>query len=149
MHSAKNGISTSQKCIGRLTPLIDAEPKLINTATTIDRIGRLQNLSEALNNVSLSLKVWDMQLRRLSKLDGAGEAIGNIEESCHRLTLLCMQKGQLQAWERDIKTTAVYLQKLESKVSAAKEEYQNLLIESGTCPLCGADTTQFKLKEVV
>ncbi len=149
LHSAKNGISTSQKCIGRLTPLIDAEPKLINTATTIDRIGRLQNLSEALNNVSLSLKVWDMQLRRLSKLDGAGEAIGNIEESCHRLTLLCMQKGQLQAWERDIKTTAVYLQKLESKVSAAKEEYQNLLIESGTCPLCGADTTQFKLKEVV
>ena len=113
------------------------------------RVEKLSGLSETLTNVGFDLEVWTLKLQILGRLDEINGTIQKIEESCSRLILLGMKEEQLKSWQRDVNATAAYLQRLKIKESAAKEEYQNLLIESGTCPLCGADTTQFKLKEVV
>lgn len=143
------GLSRCNTVIDRLADLATAETTVTGAAAAVERVKRLTSVQVRLDVVDQSLAQSNRTLVRLAGLEAAETALTGLAERQNRLTSLHSKQQSLKLCVGTLASTEKDYKQHDTTICRLREEYANALAESGTCPTCGAQVNQFRLKEVV
>lgn len=142
-------VLVAKAVLGRTVGVPEAEGLAGKIALNSQKRVRLFGLSTALSTADRQLATNEQKLSALATITSADSTAAQAAETAKRLKYL--QDRQLSLWsiDSDIQKAAQTVQESNSAIKTLQESYKATLTASGTCPVCGAATKQFRLKEVV
>lgn len=135
--------------IDRLRPAAEAEPATALVSDKIRQLTNLRPLAVNFKNVNSELRLCVEKINRLAFVADAENDLKNLEGRYGKLDSLIAKQDGLQHLSRDAADMAAAAGRYAAMVQTLQNEYQDLLVSIGICPTCGAEITQFRLKEVV
>jgi len=144
------GINAAQDVLVKTAGIIEAEP----LATSVDNWLRkftylYPPITSLKKNILPGLKLCDEKIDRLAFAVKTKSILKNLEERCLNYEFLNQKVSQVRICSLDTANTAIIINSKNFTIQTLQDEYQDILVSAGVCPLCGAEVSQFKLKEVI
>lgn len=135
--------------IDRLRPAAEAVPVAALVNNKMRQLFSLHPLAANLKNVNSDFLLCVKKIDWLTFIPTAENVLKNLEGRYGKLDFLIAKQDGLQRLSRDAADMATAANECAATVQTLQDEYQDLLVSFGVCPMCGAEINQFKLKEVV
>lgn len=132
-----------------LHPIIEAGATAALVNNKMQQLVSLHPLAANFTAVNSGLRLCVEKIDQLSFVADTKRTLKNLEKRCVKFDSLGERQNGLQRLSRDAAEMTTMAVNFAAQVQNLQNEYQNLLVSAGVCPTCGAEITQFNLKEVV
>ncbi len=149
LDSTTNGIEMCRFAVEQWAGLDAAEARVAACSEALHKLDRLYSLSTVLGAIEADKAMHSRILQRLTVLEDAEAIVARIPELTQRLTTLEQHAEALYRIRQARVVAENDLDRHTKALNDAQASYVEVLIQLGTCPLCGSQVSPESIKSHV
>lgn len=159
--SIMHDIDTAEKQIAKCTQVIDGLADISQVAPILDQISLLDKRSEAkaqqlnaynavmdqIKRIEASIEKGNAYVANIhclseEEIDALDKQLGRVQYLQETKDLYDQRIAYINKASNAVTQESTYLEQQESLIKSTKEEYREVLLEAGQCPICGNNLTE-------